>query len=330
MSPFFKKVFLYVTFGVIALGVIIFSTLQSTSSSLPKIAIANWGPHSSLEETIRGLKDELSLHGFKEGETISFEVSDVNFEPSLIMQMLSKLKNTHPKLLIVLGTPIAQVAKGTIQDIPIVFADVTDPVEAGLIKHHKDPSNNITGTSDKQDLKALLSFAKKLLPHSKKVGILYATGEANDLALVKMMKESAKSFDMEVIAIPVEHARDVPLRMQGFKDKVDFIYVGSSGPIQPSLPTIVSMAEQMHIPVFNLNAEEVKQHHAFASFGVSYYKVGKNTGALVNKILKGQRVQDIAPIYPQIEDHEGYISKKRAEKLGIELPSSIPGSIIVE
>ncbi len=330
MSPFFKKVSLCVAFGVAALGSIVFFSFHSPKSSLPKVAIANYGPHSSLEETIRGLKEELASLGLKEGQNISFEVLDVNFEPSLIMQMLSKLKSGDSKVLVALTTPVAQAAKGTIKNIPIVFAAITDPVEAKLLSQHDKPLENVTGASDKQDLKALLAFAKKLLPYAKKVGILYATGEANDLALVKMMENAAQSFDMQVLAIPIEHARDVPLRMQGFKDKVDFIYVGSSGPIQPSLPSIVALADQMHIPVFNLNAEEVKNHHAFASFGVSYYKVGKNAGALVAKLLKGEKLQNLSPAYPQIEDHEGYISKRRAEKLGIELPSSLTGITIVE
>lgn len=327
MSSSFKKlVFLC---GLVLLAGASFFFLNS-SKNLPIVAIANWGPHSSLDETIRGLKDELARLGFKEGQNISFEIMDVNFEPSLIMQMLSKLKSSNPKILVTLGTPIAQVAKGSIKDIPIVFSDVTDPVEAGLLSHHTQPAPNMTGASDKQDLKVLLSFVKKLLPHAKRIGVLYATGEANDLALIKMMESSGKAVDMEIIAIPVEHARDVPLRMQAFKGKVDAIYVGSSGPIQPSLPSIVASADQMQIPVFNLNAEEVKNHQAFASFGVSYYQIGINTGSLVVQILKGESPKNIPPIYPQTQDHEAFISKKRADKLNVLLPEGLSDVTIVE
>ena len=329
MSFPLKKILVSLALGIFALGVISFLTSKSPHN-LPIVAIANWGPHSSLDETIRGLKDELARLGFKEGHTIAFEIMDVNFEPSLIMQMLSKLKSSNPKILVVLGTPVAQVAKGSIKDISIVFADVTDPVEAGLLAHPHQAALNLTGTSDKQDLDVLLSFVKKLLPHANKIGILYATGEANDLALIKMMEKSAKSMGMEVLAVPIEHARDVPLRMQAFKGQVDAIYVGSSGPIQPSLPSIVAAADQMHIPVFNLNAEEVKNHRAFASFGVSYYQIGINTGFIVAQILKGQAPKDISPIYPKTKDHEAFISKKRADKLQIFLPTDLSNVRIVE
>lgn len=323
MSPFFKKLLVVSALGSLFL-------ISKPTQNLPIVAIANWGPHSSLDETIRGLKDELAHLGFKEGQNISFEIMDVNFEPSLIMQMLSKLQSSNPKVLVVLGTPIAQAAKGSIKQIPIVFADITDPVEAGLISHPDQAAQNLTGTSDKQDLNVLLLFVRKLLPHAQKIGILYATGEANDLALVKMMERAGRSIGMETLAVPIEHARDVPLRMQAFKGQVDAIYVGSSGPIQPSLPSIVAAADQMHIPVFNLNAEEVKNHRAFASFGVSYYQIGINTGFIVSQILKGGAPHDISPIYPKTKDHEAFISKKRADKLKISLPSDLRNVTIVE
>lgn len=329
MSSIFKKIILFSIAVIAVLGIFLYYSHRS-DLSLPKIAIAYSGPHSSLEEIVRGTKEELHSLGLKENKDISFEIMHVNFDYPLILQMLSKLTSNNPKILIAITTPVAQAAKGTIKNIPIVFGGVTDPVEAGLLNQHDQPTQNITGTSDAQDLKILLSFVKQLLPHAKKIGILYATGEASDAALVKMMENAARLHNMEVIAVPIEHARDVPLRMQTFKDQVDAIYVGASGPIQPSLPSIVAAADQMRIPVFNLNEEEVKNHQAFASFGVSYYQVGVNTAHIINQLLKGKSSQNIPPIYPKSADHKGFISKKRAQKLGITLPSTLPNVTIVE
>ncbi len=298
--------------------------------NLPIVAIANYGAHSSLHESIRGIQESLAQKGFHEGKNIHFEISDVNFDSSLIMQMLSKLKASKPKILVALTTPVAQAAKNTIKDTPIVFADITDPVESGLIKNHDTAANNITGAADTQDLKVVIEFAKSLIPNLKNIGILYATGESNDLALVKMMEKAAKSENIKLIAIPVETARDVPIRMIMFKDNVDVIYVGSSGPIQPSLPTIVSIAEEMRIPVLNMNAEEVKENKVFASCGVSYYKVGVNAGKIIADILGGKPVSSIAPIYPEAQDHEAFISRKRALKIGYAIPNSLTNVSIID
>lgn len=300
----------------------------NTNKNIPLIAIANYGPHSSLQETIDGIKSELSRLGYIENENIRYEISDVNFETSLIIQMLSKLTASKPKLVVAISTPIAQAAKNMIKDIPVVYADVTDPIEAGL--YNPDENTNITGASDKQDLKLMLKFAKELLPEAKKVGILYSTGEANDLSLLNMLREDAKKFNIEVIAVPIEHTRDVISRMRAFKNNVDFIYTGSSGGIQASLPAIVNTAEAMKLPLFNFNDKEVISHNALASFGVTHTQVGTNTARIIHKIFNGEKPSEIEPVYPNIDDHSGFISAIRAKKIGLSIPKSLTNITIVE
>jgi putative ABC transport system substrate-binding protein len=292
-------------------------------NNLPIVAIANYGAHASLNATIDGFKEQMREEGFIENQNIYYKTADVSFDPSLISQMLISLKAKNPKAILVMTTPVAQVAKGKIHDIPLIYTAITDPIEAGLIKEKYKSGPNITGSSDMQDLKAFLKFAKSILPTAKKIGLLYATSEANDIALVNMMKASAVCLDMSVIAIPVEQARDVQLRMQEFKNKVDFIYVGTSGPIQPTLPVISAEAQKMHIPVFNVDSQAVRDGLALASFGVDYVAVGRNAGKLVANVLLGKKISDLTPLYPKFEDHKGLINKKLAVKLGITIPSNI-------
>ena len=315
---------------LVALSLLLLSTFTNTQkdSSLPLIAIANYGPHSSLQETIDGLKAKLTQLGYVEDKTIRYEITDVNFETSLIIQMLNKLKSDKPHIIVALSTPIAQAAKNTITDIPVVYADVTDPVEAGLVSN--DPNSNITGTSDKQDLSLMFKLAKQLLPSAKKVGVLYSTGEANDLSLVNMLVATSKELGLEVVAIPVEHTRDVVTRMKLFKDKVDFIYTGSSGAIQASLPAISSAAQAMQLPLFNFNGEEVISHIALASYGVSHKQVGANAANIIDKLLKGEKIGNIKPVYPTEEDHKAFISRKKADQLGLKIPTDLTNVIIVD
>ena len=322
-----NKTFL-VFLGLTALVITYFVFYTPKQSSLPIIAIANYGPHASLEATIAGLKEELGRKGLVENQDFVYEMLDANFDHTLIRQMLAKLKAQHPAVLVTVSTPVTQGAK-TIHDIPIVFTDITSPLEVGLLKEENKANANMTGASDRQDLRIFLSFAKKILPHAKRIGLLYSTSDANDMALVNMMQQAAKQFDMQVVLVPVEHANDVKLRMQAFKDKVDFIYVGVSGPIQPSLPTIAAEGARMHIPVFNADEDAVKQHIVLGSCGVSYYKVGVNTADIVYDIFQGQDISTLPPRYPQQDDHQGYISKKVADKFGINL-SSLNNVTIVE
>jgi putative ABC transport system substrate-binding protein len=315
---------------LVALSLLALSTFTNPQkdSNIPLIAIANYGPHSSLQETIDGLKAKLTQLGYVEDKTIRYEITDVNFETSLIIQMLNKLKSNKPNTIVAISTPVAQAAKNTITAIPVVYADVTDPVEAGLVSD--DPNSNITGASDKQDLSLMLKLAKQLFPSAKKVGVLYSTGEANDLSLVNMLISTGKELGLEVVSVPVEHTRDVVTRMKLFKDNVDFIYTGSSGAIQASLPAISSSAQAMQLPLFNFNGEEVISHIALASYGVSHKQVGANAAIIIDKLLKGEKIGNIKPVYPKEEDHKAFISRKKADQIGLKIPTDLTNVTIVD
>lgn len=318
-----------IAFILISLCIFTGLILRPKTSDLPLIAIANYGPHPSLEASIVGIKQSLASQGFIENKTVLYKIADVGFDPALIPQMISQLKNQKPHVLVVITTPVAQFAKGAVRDIPLVYTNITDPVEAGLTVGNNAKAKLI-GASDRQDLNALLSFVHKLLPKAHKIGMLYASSEANDVALVKMMQKAAALHHMDVVALPVHQARDVPLVMQQFKGKIDLLYVGASGPIQPTLPVIAKHCQNMNIPLFNVHEEAVKKGLALASFGVNYEKVGHNTGVLVGQLLQGKTVNELQPSYPTIDDHHGYINALKAKAFGIEIPAHYDNIAIVE
>ena len=317
-----RKILAVVAFMTVLVAGIVYFNFEN-EVDIPVVVIANYGPHSSLDAAVNGIKEELAREGFVEGKTVQYAISDVGFDAALIPQMVVNLRSHKPKVVVAITTPVAQFAKGTIKDIPIVFGAITHPVEAGLLKDESKSEANVTGSSDKQDLRAFLQFVKQLLPSAKRVGLLYATAESNDVALVKMMKQAAKDSQMEVVAIPIDQARDVQMKMHGFKDKVDLIYVGTSGPIQPTLPVIVAEAKKMDIPVFNVEEGAVKDGLVLASFGVDYNKVGVNAGRLVSQVLRGISIAEIDPVYPESSDHSGFIHKKTAKEMGITIPDEI-------
>lgn len=320
-----KKYISILSISLVAFILIVTNKVISNSiakQSLPLIAIANYGPHSSLNESIVGLKKELELQGYIEHKNIEYLVIDVGFDTALIPQMILNIKNKLPKVIVAQTTPVTQFAKHAVKDIPLIFTAITDPVAAGL--------QDLRGSSDRQDLRAMLQFARLLMPKANRIGLLYSTAEANDLALVNMMKEATTAENMQLICIPVEHARDVALRMQAFKNKVDIIYVGVSGVIQPSLPAIAAGAKNMGIAVINADSAAVKQRQVLASFGVDYQAVGMNAGKLVAQELRGDEISKNKLIYPSLNDHKGFISQAKAKELELNIPTELLNTIIVE
>ena len=127
-------------------------------------------------------------------------------------------------------------------------------------------------------------------------------------------------------AAPIDQTRDISMRIRKFQGKVDLIYVGTSGSIQPALPIISAEARKMNIPIFNEDSQAVIDGLAMASFGVSYKRVGHNAGKLVAAILK---IKNVPPISPKKEDHQLLINKEIAKEFGVKISESgnIPSCI---
>ena len=121
--------------AILVLAALVLSP-QPGSAADKKVAIANLGPHSVLKLVIDGFKAGLESGGFKEGAGVEYIYKDANFDPSLVAQVLTALEASEPDLLLTITTPITQASKRVIRNksLPIVFAPVTDPVDAGLVK----------------------------------------------------------------------------------------------------------------------------------------------------------------------------------------------------
>jgi putative ABC transport system substrate-binding protein len=315
-----NKLFLMIVIVTIA-SIGIFLRLNF-KKDLPAIAIANLGPLKDLEISIHGIRDELTDSGFVDGKTIKIEYADVAFDQSLISQMIENFKNHKPKVVVAVTTPAAQFAKKKIRTIPLFFHSITDPVAAGLLRNRNQPDGNTTGTSDLQNVDGLLKFIKSVLPKAKTIGMLYLTSNSNDTIMIEIVKAAAPSFGLTIFAIPLEQPRDIPMRMQEFRGKVDMVYVGLSNAVLAALPAISSEAKEIGIPVFAAEDSVVREDLALASFGVKSESVGRNAGKLVAKLLNGSAVKDLTPIFPTIDNHECFINRKLAQRFSIEIPEN--------
>lgn len=289
-----------------------------------KIAIASFGDHPQLNAAVAGFKAELAAEGLKEGTDVTFTFDHVNFDATLVPQMLSKIEAEKPALVLTVTTPVAQMAKNALakSGIPIVFTAVTDPVAAGLVPSWDKGGDGITGSSDMQDVDATLTFARKLMPNAKTMGVPFNPGEANDAALIKILQEKAAAQGFAIAEVGVDNANDIPQRVASLAGKADVIYVPASNLVQPAVAAVASAALAAHIPVINTDERPVKEGIVPASFSISFEKIGQNAGKLAGRILKGEKPADLAPVKPVYEDHAATLSKKAAAAFGLTIPDS--------
>ncbi len=165
---------------------------------------------------------------------------------------------------------------------------------------------------------------RKILPDAKTIGILYSTSEVNSETAIKEYKAAAASYGFEIVEGPVSATADIPLATDSILEKVDCLNNLTDNTVVSSLPLILDKAGKKNIPVFGSEVEQVKIG-CLASIGLDYVDLGKQTGKMAAKVLKGEaKASEIN--FEVIKEAAFYGNSKVAENLGITLPSELTGS----
>lgn len=310
--------------GIMLAGALM-SGLGAAVADPIRIGIANFGEHPQLNASIDGFKKALAEAGYVEGKDVVYTETHTNFDASLVPQMISKLQAEQPKLIYTVTTPVSQIAKKALagSGIPIVFSAVTDPVAAKLVPSWDAGDEGMTGATDLQDVAAVMTFTKELLPEAKRYGLPYNPGEANDVALLEKFKETAGGAGFEVVSVGVDNVNEIQQRIASFAGKADVIYTPASNLLQPAVAAVSAAARQAGIPIVNSDDGAVRNGVVPASFAVNYDKVGENAGKIAAQILKGADPKTIPPTRPAYEDHAPLISKSAMKAFGVEIPETL-------
>ena len=280
------------------------------------VGIGQFGPHASLDNCREGFIAGLAEEGIVEGENLTIDYQDANFDGGTSNLIASAFVSSKVDLICGIATPMAQAAYNAAEGkIPVIFTAVTDPVMAGITE------GNITGTSDMLPVEAQLKLIRALMPDATKIGIMYTTSEVNSESAIAVYEDLADDYGFDIITSGISVSADIPLAIDGLLAKVDCITNLTDNTVVGSLPIILEAANEKGIPVFVSEIEQVKIGCAAAE-GLEYYELGKQTGKMAAKVLKGEAEASDIP-YEIISESFLYINSTVMAELGLTLPSDM-------
>lgn len=174
--------------AVVALGALSGCT-SAQGDDIKKVSVVQIVSHSSLDTIRDSFSDEMEQLGYTEGE-IELEYYDAGNDTSTLDSILSTASGDGSDVIVAIATPTAQSAARYAEEIPIVFAAVSDPIGAGLTSSLEEPDKNITGTMDDIQVDQILEAALEIDPDMQRLGVIYNASEANSVTNI----EKAKTF----------------------------------------------------------------------------------------------------------------------------------------
>lgn len=284
------------------------------------VAVTAIVEHPALDAARDGVKKALEEAGYKDGANLSFRYESAQGQPATAAQIAQKFAGENPNVIVAIATPSAQAMVTATQTIPVVFTAVTDPVAAQIVKDRKAPGGNVTGISDFSPLEAQFDLIKELVPAAKKIGVVFNPGEANSVALLNAVKALAPARNLQIVEASAGRTADVSAAAQSLVGKVDALYLPTDNTIISALGTVLAVGTDNKLPVFTGDTESV-QKGSVASIGFDYFQVGLETGAVVVRILKGEK-PGVIPV-SNASGSNLVINAKAAAAMGVTIPPAV-------
>ncbi|MWN32180.1 ABC transporter substrate-binding protein [Gilliamella sp. Pra-s65] len=266
----------------------------SFADAMKNVAITAIVEHPSLNQIRDGVKDELTDSGYTLNDNLTVQYKSAQGSSATAAQIAKQFATAKPDVIVAIATPSAQATAAATKQIPIVFAGITDPIAAKLTKDWQPTGTNITGVSDYQEIGPQIDFMKKIVPNVKSVGYIYSPSEINSTVVLRHLQTLLTEQGIALFAVPAQRTSDIPTAAASLKGKVDLIYTTTDNNVVSAYESLVKFANENKIPLLASFPDAI-EHGAVAAYGMSYYDVGRQSGKLVVRILKGETAGNIAP-----------------------------------
>ena len=266
---------------------------------------------------------ELVELGWINGRNLQIAVRWYGDDTSRIRTLAQELVGPQPDI-IVAGSTVAAVAlQRETRTIPIIFANVSDPVTSGIVARLDRPTGNITGFANQEATLGgkWLELLLEIAPRLKRVAIMFNPDTAPVAAFMPSLEAAARLLKVEPIITPVHSDGEIETAIStlgrepggGLVVMSDIFTVGHRAPI-------ISAAARNNVPaVYSLSI--CARDGGLLSYGTDQVDTFRRAATYVDRILRGARPAKLPVQFPT--KYEIVVNLKTAKALGLEVPQSI-------
>ena len=286
-----------------------------SSDKTYKVGVLQLTEHSALDAANKGFIAALDESGLK------YEADQQNAQndQSACATIASKFVGDGKDLIFVIATPAAQAVAGATSDIPIVGTAITDYAGAKLVKDNDKPGTNVTGTSDMNPVDDQIARLHKVLPDAKKVGLLFASNEANSEIQIEMAEAALDKLGLSHDRYTVSNSNELQSVVESMVGKVDAVYSPTDNTIAAGMAQVGQIAKENKLPIIP-GEKGMCEAGGLCTLSIDYTELGHMAGEMAVKILKGEsKPEDMAIEQEDASKLEVVKNDDMAQALGIDL-----------
>jgi len=268
---------------------------------------------------LAAFQDGLQQLGWTQGRNISIDYRWAGEDRERLRAYAAELVKMSPDVLFAAPTPALAALHRETRSLPIVFAQVSDPVKLGLVANLARPGGNITGFTTVEHAIGgkWLELIRDTAPGLTRVAIIFEVDNPSQPAYLQAIEAAAPAFGVELTRAGVRNAAEIEGVIDAFaRSKGALIVVPSAVGISHR-DLIIALAARHRLPAV-YPYRVFARSGGFMSYGVDLTDPYRRAAGYVDRILKGAKPGDL-PVQLATK-FELVVNLKTAKALGLTIP----------
>jgi putative ABC transport system substrate-binding protein len=268
------------------------------------------------------LHDGLQKLGWVEGRDVSFDFRHSRSDAATMNAHVAELVSLAPDVIVVQGNRPVTLLKDATRTIPIVFAQVGDPVGGGIIDNLARPGGNVTGFTHFESSMGgkWLEVLKDMAPSVSRATVLMHPETPANIAFLRVAEAAAPALGVTVVPAGVRDAAEVERAVAAAAAVNAGLVVLPHDVTAAHYKMIVALAAQYRLPAVYAYSLYVTQG-GLLSYSFDTVDHWRQVVTYVDRILRGEKPADLPVQAPT--KFELAINLKTAKALGLTVPPTL-------
>jgi putative ABC transport system substrate-binding protein len=279
--------------------------------------------HTHPSTAFRAFLSALLTLGWEDGRNLKIEwrFSEGSTEP--LPRLARELVELSVDVIVTAPTEPTLAAKSATSIIPVVFVQVADPVQSGIVKGLARPEGNVTGMSAlAADITGKrLALLKEMLPEIKRIAVLWHRPSKGAVLVMHEYLATGPKLGMVIVDAGVEKADEIERALRdAANNDVSLIAVIDDPVLLGYADTVIRITSSLKLPVMTQSAV-YPEAGGLMSYGPDLNELYRRGAAYVDRILKGTKPSDLPVQQP--EKFNLILNLKTAKALGLDVPPTL-------
>ena len=284
--------------------------------------LAASAPSAENTRLLGAFQAELRERGWVEGQNIAFEYRWAEGRYERLPDLAAQLVRSNVDVIVTHGTPGSLAAKRATTTIPIVMANIGDPVATGVVASIARPGGNITGqTFFNPELRAKrVELLKEVMPRLTQVGVILNADNPATVSEFQAMEATAQSLNIELRPFRLREPSEFVSAFERMEQaRMEAVETGDDPLSLVNIGAIVALAVRGRL--LSIGPEEVARAGGIIGYGADVVAIYRRAAFFVDRILKGAKPADLPVEQPT--KFELVINLKTAKQIGLTIPPNV-------